>query len=937
MKKILSFLMAAVMSVSLFGTIINAEESHESVSSQDTERFNKLKAFGILEDYNLEDLTENSGMTRGEFAVMAAAANGADPKNAVVDEAPFKDVKADSDQGRAIGYLKELGVVAGDGESDFYPARTISLPEALKILVSLLGYGQSAYDNGGYPNGYLTTATRIGLSIGVQDREALKLSDAVNLMWSAVNTDLMLADGMTAQGMSSQIGRDRTLLTEKLKIFKGNGIVEANQYTALIGKQKAGDKSVLISGTVFDDLNYIACPYLGYEVDFYYHSDDDNNDIVYTAPDNSVETVTVNERDILITDGSFSQFNFVYSDGNRKKSIKLPKDVSVICNNEQVFEFDVNTFNISVGEITLISNDGGRKYSTVIIESYETIVVNTVDTNNNYVTDKLGKNIKLEFNGKTDDIHWNFVSGEGKDINDLKEWDVLSIKRDSSGEYMEVIVCNDFLEGTIDRVSPDDTDGIEIVVDGESHKMIKNYVQSDTNQYTPYLKPGSSAIFCMDFHGNIVAVDYDTSDEWQYAVLRKIFYDDNGETVFAKITDQNAKTYSYKLSDTVKVDAETCKQKSGDKLQTVMEKLQRGGVFKYQCSNPGSSVYQLVRIKLDEENNITDIDTTYEGTYEDYDSLRVLDSTPNLTDTQGVTKYWRDGYKMFGSTLGAKTTKLFYAPFADDMDNNDAFNVRELSYLSAGQRTFIPYGTSQNDVADIPILVLLGQTSSTAFERFAMVAESYAGVNDDNEVVTSLRVYIQGKERVYESEDTSLASKVHTGDIIRFKLDASENITQVQVFYSAKDKKIVTPLSSDEAELKRNNAREIRADDDSYYLFESDGSGSGAYARVVMTDAYTKFKTSSRLGLSSVYESSKNGNDFFNQKSSASITKNDLLEQYGTTNFDVVVYDEASDTVTKGSFENIKDYGDYPDTCSKVFAYTSYSESKDMFVFNYEN
>ena len=939
MKRVLSFLLVVVMNIVGFSSFVNAvadePEAVVGLDSKVTDKFDKLKAFGILEDYTLDDYIKNEAVKRGDFAVMAAVINGADVENMIVGLSPFEDITVDSKQGKAISYLKTIGAVAGMEGNKFYPERSISLYEAIKILEDIMGYQKYAESYGGHYDGYFTVAAKIGLYINVSDEEALKFVDVINLIWSALDTDLFLASEISSEGLTLQVGKNETLLSEKMKIFKKEGLVEANQYTALINKSKAGTDSVVISEQRYNDIKHIAQQYLGYLVDFYYQEDEYGDyNIVYISPANQVKTINVKDRDILYSSSNFTQFNFVYEENNREKNITLPDDVNVIYNNEQYFEFTKDTFNVTVGEVTLVSNDGGKNYTTVYIDNYETFVVDKIDVNNNYVTDKLGGYLECKIDGEADNVVWNFSASEGTDINDLKEWDVLSVKRSQSGEYLEIVVSDNFLEGTIDGIKRNEADEITLTIDGKLYKVIKDYTESSTNQYSPYLTVGKKAIFSVDFLGNIVAVDYDISDEWQYAMLRKIMWDEVEETVILKLTD----IHRYKLDDKVKIDGENCK-KNGDWITRVINKLQRGDLYTYQSIASEDYVYQLIRFKLDSEQNITDIDTTYKGSSEGYDSLMILSSVPDITNTLGVEQYYRSGYGMFGGVYGVSTdgTKLFYAPLQENLDINESFVVRPLSYLRSGNRyTFIPYGTSRNDITNVPLMVILGQGSSTQFSNFAVVSDQCVTLNEDNEAVARITVYCDGKESTYDSYNIQINDQINVGDIIRFKLDSINDITEVQVFYSAEEKKIVTPLSSIDSEITFNGGRELYVDD-THYLFESSNQYSGAEKRVIMTDVYTTYGTFGRFGLSSVYETSEGGNDKFNIPTSpVNVEATDILEQYGLTNFNIVVYDEETRTVKAGTFDDIKDYQSYRNACSKVFVETSYSESKNLFIFNYE-
>ena len=77
---------------------------------------------------------------------------------------PFLDVATDAAEYDAICMAYEMGLISGDGNGYFSPAAYISYEEAIKMAVSLLGYGDMAERNGGYPIGYGYIANQQGIA-----------------------------------------------------------------------------------------------------------------------------------------------------------------------------------------------------------------------------------------------------------------------------------------------------------------------------------------------------------------------------------------------------------------------------------------------------------------------------------------------------------------------------------------------------------------------------------------------------------------------------------------------------------------------------------------------------------------------------------------------------------------------------------------------------
>ncbi len=65
--------------------------------------------------------------------------------------------------------LTEIGILSGDGNSEFRPNDPILVNEASKMIMCALGYQDACeITNGGFPNGYTTFALRQGIYNGLE-------------------------------------------------------------------------------------------------------------------------------------------------------------------------------------------------------------------------------------------------------------------------------------------------------------------------------------------------------------------------------------------------------------------------------------------------------------------------------------------------------------------------------------------------------------------------------------------------------------------------------------------------------------------------------------------------------------------------------------------------------------------------------------------------
>jgi len=125
-----------------------------------------LKEIGVITGDPNGDLRSDDELTRAEFAVMLCRAIGVE-ELAQSEEMAVKDYFPDvSDDYWVAGYINtaaQYKAINGYEDFNFYPERTVTNEQVVKMLVAAWGYGEEAERLGGYPNGYMEIAQRYGL------------------------------------------------------------------------------------------------------------------------------------------------------------------------------------------------------------------------------------------------------------------------------------------------------------------------------------------------------------------------------------------------------------------------------------------------------------------------------------------------------------------------------------------------------------------------------------------------------------------------------------------------------------------------------------------------------------------------------------------------------------------------------------------------------
>jgi hypothetical protein len=89
---------------------------------------------------------------------------------------------------------KGLRIIDETKDDAFNPDESIKSEDFIKMLICLLGYKEVAEKRGGYPVGYLSNASQIGVTKGVSiaTGQYIKRSEAAQLLYNSLDIPLMV-------------------------------------------------------------------------------------------------------------------------------------------------------------------------------------------------------------------------------------------------------------------------------------------------------------------------------------------------------------------------------------------------------------------------------------------------------------------------------------------------------------------------------------------------------------------------------------------------------------------------------------------------------------------------------------------------------------------------------------------------------------------------
>jgi len=434
MKKILSLIIAIILIVPVFSiTSFSASSTSDDLSCYET-LLSDLDIVSGAEDYS-------SYITRGELATYLSKL-----MNIIFMpdgyKLPYADVSESHPHYEGIYNLYAWRVISD--AQNFRPDEKVSASEAAKMIVSCLGYDFMADSLGGYPGGYIATATKLGL-MPKSDSNGIKRGDCFASMYEMLHTNFPTVD-LGAEGKNQYYSKTGgTILEERWHLSVMAARVEDGQFFGINNEDGVGEGKVVIGGYLFKNGGFDTDSMIGDDVDVYY--DKDANIVsIYAEKDASSKTVT------LLSSQDFSYSDRVYSwyEDDKEETRKISKSCVIVYNGKRA-DFSKDIMDPEFGSVKLIYS-GSSEADIVVIKSYTQAIVGAINTNDRLVSDVLNPGTSYVLD---DDITvYQDQNGNVTGFDSIAKNDVLWIAQNSAGEYTDVIICRDYIEGQITGTSP---------------------------------------------------------------------------------------------------------------------------------------------------------------------------------------------------------------------------------------------------------------------------------------------------------------------------------------------------------------------------------------------------------------------------------------------------------------------------------------------------
>ena len=830
-----------------------------------------LTALEIISPDSHGEIDNEKPVTRVDFAAMVGKILGVNPTIAERNSY-YADIAPDNWASYTLNSLVDMGILHVGEERLFHPYDTISLYEAVKILTCVLGYGNLAQYKGGYPYGYFSVASELGLLTGVKDGGEADVANAsmTALLYNAVHTRMM---DVFSVGTQTEISNKNTdlLMTRYLKVDYLEGVLNgADGFT--LTETDVGEGKCRVDDVMLQTEDVSVIDKLGHEVRAYYYAEKEGDikTLRYLADTRNTEAFTVMDEAIV----GYENGKLTYLDEkDKRRSVTIASNAVVMRNGAVVSEGLSGAFAVDNGQIRLISNASSGVIDAAIIEDYRTVVVNTVNAETMQITDDIDKASYIDLSGgRCERVSIYTADGEKTQLAAIQAQMVIDI---AYSEKHTIIYTNSVnINGTVNAI---DTSNREVDIDGT------NYPYSAPLFDVYRCKVGDSGLFKTNRRGKIVCMlEPAMSDQAGY-LIAAASRGGIDNAVQVRLLTAAGEVESFNIAEKAKID--------GMKMENIKD---ASGLLNGYSGSP-----ILYRANADKE--ITYIDTPDRNElYEDEYTLQLTGST----DRNNIVTRWNPGQNKFGKRgLVSSDAVVFQVP--KDGSDTDERNFSVTTIGKFASNTGYDTDLYKSGIGSYNNIVVLRMTSFNLVQEtpYLWVESVSRAVNADGDVVARVRAYNKGALTEYDI-DSAYDIIPDVGDIVRIGTNEKRpsRLVEIHYDYSKKGSGAIDP----EAEF-------------------------GGYDTVSYWNRFVDLFHTNRLIIGYPVEVEDNLIKWGIEGHGT-----EIIEETGVvkSTVPVIVYDAEAKKFYQGGISDVKPSKIYGAECSDIIATTSYGAINALYVIN---
>lgn len=797
-KRVISMLLAAAMVLSMSTFVAFAEDSttneeaadavlssaagtelasmpNDDVQYADAYKFDySMGLFEMLED----GYWQNEKVTRAEFATIVAKmlkANTAGYPR--YGSSPYVDIDASNFAYSSVCYLTEIGILSGDGNSEFRPNDPILVNEASKMIMCALGYQDACeITNGGFPNGYTTFALRQGIynGLSLSYTDSMTAMQMAKMVRNAMEAYLMETVVYRADGTADvRVSDSKTLLTETYKIKNETGYVEGTYFSYLTGSEVDLENEVIIDGTCYQFADgYDMEALLGYEVNYYYMEDVSGyrrDYIAYCEPRKDKNK----EYDIMAKDiVSLTADKIVYNDANDKeKTLTFDASTLISYNGKPYYELSDVSMAIKEGHIKVVTHESSTKASAVMIQEQFDGLFDRYNKSTYQVIFQDSMTVSLP-ELKFDTSYHTGLTLDGKAISpeDLVKNDAITYCVSKDGQYIRGYVSRNVVSGTISTTRTEEyTAGdYQVVTLAGNEYVVSAYC-------TKEITSGFTSDFQITYDGRLLGTNSTTSTGGNYGYLIKFASGDDAfsSTFRIKVLDRQGKVSEY--TSATKVNSNI----NGEEKQWSASDIINSRAFDDR---------QLVVFDVNSEGKLKSL-------YHAFDYTKYLDDPDTLDFGKYYDETGRYSNGLIGSSAIEDSTLIFKIPFVD-RDRDEDYKVIKKSDLSNGSynaqiydirkgvaNVLVIQDKEPNKVSDTANTLVIDKFSTAWDEENQQKVLELDGWSNGEYVSLKIDDDVSQAESLTLQEEKDIKSLVR-GDVIQYELGSNDYIYTYRVLFN---------------------------------------------------------------------------------------------------------------------------------------------------------
>jgi len=651
-NNVIAMLLSICLAVNLFSfSAAYAEEEAEAMFVSEVEF---LSSLGVLES----DFEPFFTVTRGDFVKIISKIlyPGTDFSGAYTEERyVFDDVPVSHENYSCIRACKELSIISGGADGNFRPDDDITVNEAIAVVINALGYTVYANASGGYPSGYVLTASKAGMLKGISVSSEPTGYVLAKLIFNSLFAELVTVESVSEDGVKVTTVSGKNILSERLGINEYDAVVIDDGYTSLTGVSSASEGECIVAENFSDggrNLLYAngtgIASELGKRLRIFssVNRESGKNEIIYYSVHSRVNETVLDSSDIISADSS--EITYEKKNDESGKLYKLSFAAGgpmVVFNGVKVTE-NISSYITEDGIVTAVDNDGDKRYDFLNILSFNVEVSNgriSFDSPaRNVICGKLNEEDSYigckfaPYNGLhlSDASYRLILNDEVKSISDLKENDVISVamspeKKDGK-YYYQLAVTRAAISGQVESADPD---AGRLIISGTEYG-ISSGLTAVKKGFAENLEFGKNLKFHLDATGKIAYSPSASAGGKNYAYLMGLKYNKNSEELTGRFFTMAGKVEDILFGSKVKVDGNLISD--GNEIISALKKREQG-------SNPAAigapedyfdkNYKRPVILTLNGKGEVSEIDT---------DNLNYLpDGKMNYYSSEGIIPYSR--------------------------------------------------------------------------------------------------------------------------------------------------------------------------------------------------------------------------------------------------------------------------------------------------------